>query len=249
MRLVETVILFDLGSTLLYFDAEPADVYPQMNHALARSLIRQGIALDAESFIEELSIRTLAAEKIGEQDWIEIPTFDVLRDLLVDCGYPGAADEVICQALAEYYAISQAHWLLEADAIPTLEQLGHSGMHLGIITNDSDAADAYRLLEMHQLKRFFEGIWISAEIGFCKPHPLLFQKALEFFKVPACQAVMVGDRLDTDIRGAQNAGLHSAWISRRSSQLTNKALQMKYVPDVKIASLLELPDRLAEFLF
>ena len=249
MRLVETVVLFDLGSTLLYFDAEPGDVYPQMNHALARSLIRQGIALDVKSFIGEFSIRALAAEKIGEQDWIEIPTFDIVRDLLVDCGYPGVAEEIIRQALAEYYAISQAHWLLEADAIFTLEQLRHSGMHLGIITNDSDTADAYRLLEMHHLERFFEGIWISAEIGFCKPHPLLFQQALEFFEVPACQAVMVGDRLDTDISGAQNAGLHSAWITRRSSQLNNKALQEKHVPEVQLANLMELPERLARFLF
>lgn len=247
MKLVETVVLFDLGSTLLYFDAEPADVYPEMNHALARSLTRQGIALDTGSFIEEFSIRALAAEKIGEQDWIEIPTFDIVRDLLVDCGFPQVAEEVIRQSLGEFYAVSQAHWLLEADAIPLIEQLRRSGMRLGIITNDSDAADAYRLLEIHHLKPYFEGIWISAEIGFCKPHPLLFQKALEFFKVPARQAVMVGDRLDTDIHGAQNAGLHSVWITRRSSQVYNKTLLDQIVPEAEIASLAELPDKLAEF--
>lgn len=247
--MVEPVILFDLGSTLLYFDAEPEDVYPQMNLALARSLTCQGIALDAESFIKEFTIRALAAEKVGEQDWIEIPTFDIVHDLLVDCGYPGVPQEIIRQALAEFYAVSQAHWLLEADTIPTIEKLGHSGMHLGIITNDSDANDAYRLLEMHQLGRFFEGIWISAEIGFCKPHPLLFQKALEFFKVPACQAVMVGDRLDTDIRGAQNAGMHSIWITRRSSHVNSKALQDQINPDALIASLAELPEKLAAIHF
>jgi FMN phosphatase YigB (HAD superfamily) len=50
---------------------------------------------------------------------------------------------------------------------------------------------------------------------------------------------MVGDNLDADIRGAQEAGIYGIWINRRASPEMEKQEQVQ--PDASLSSLLELP--------
>jgi 4-nitrophenyl phosphatase len=45
-----------------------------------------------------------------------------------------------------------------------------------------------------------------------KPAAPMFQTALRYFGVPAAHALMIGDRLDTDILGAQTVGMQSALV-------------------------------------
>jgi 4-nitrophenyl phosphatase len=51
-----------------------------------------------------------------------------------------------------------------------------------------------------------------------KPGPAMFRGALERFKLPADQTLMIGDRLDTDVLGAQRAGMKSALVLTGISQ-------------------------------
>jgi 4-nitrophenyl phosphatase len=45
-----------------------------------------------------------------------------------------------------------------------------------------------------------------------KPAAPMFEAALRYFGVPAAHALMIGDRLDTDILGAQSVGMRSALV-------------------------------------
>lgn len=45
-----------------------------------------------------------------------------------------------------------------------------------------------------------------------KPEPLLYEMALELMGLPAAACVMIGDRPDTDIAGAQRVGMASALV-------------------------------------
>ena len=45
-----------------------------------------------------------------------------------------------------------------------------------------------------------------------KPHPPLYRLALERLGTPAARTLAVGDRLATDIAGAEAAGIDSAWV-------------------------------------
>lgn len=49
-------------------------------------------------------------------------------------------------------------------------------------------------------------------ISIGKPHPLLFEMALEKLGLNASDCVMVGDRVDTDIAGAQAVGMRTALV-------------------------------------
>lgn len=45
-----------------------------------------------------------------------------------------------------------------------------------------------------------------------KPHPPMFEAALDILNTPAAHTLMVGDRLETDIQGAITVGLRSALV-------------------------------------
>ncbi|MGZ9222071.1 MAG: HAD family hydrolase, partial [Anaerolineales bacterium] len=53
------------------------------------------------------------------------------------------------------------------------------------------------------------------------------------------EAVMVGDNLDADIRGAKSAGLYAIWLTRRAGKRTDTELNIH--PDASLSALWELP--------
>ena len=73
-----------------------------------------------------------------------------------------------------------------------------------------------------------------------KPSPLIAQVALERLGVPAERCMMVGDRLETDIRMGQQAGMATAVVLTGVSKLDDVA-RMPSPPDFVISNLSELP--------
>ncbi|MER5549542.1 HAD-IA family hydrolase [Streptomyces sp. NPDC002589] len=107
-----------------------------------------------------------------------------------------------------------------ADLVPhrpevcaALEELVDDGWALGVVTNGSP--DAQRIkLDVARLTPYFDSVVISGEYGVRKPDPALFRVALDELQAgESTWAAMVGDRLDTDIKGGVRAGLHTVWIA------------------------------------
>jgi HAD superfamily hydrolase (TIGR01662 family) len=84
-----------------------------------------------------------------------------------------------------------------------------------LISNAADDRDVQQLIDRMALRSRFDFILTSAACGHRKPHPLMFQKALNHFSVQPHQTAMVGDTLMADISGAENLGIYSIWITRR----------------------------------
>jgi putative hydrolase of the HAD superfamily len=57
----------------------------------------------------------------------------------------------------------------------------------------------------------FETAVYAADLRRRKPNREPFERALETLSVPAAEALYVGDSLEYDVAGAQNAGLEAAW--------------------------------------
>ncbi len=86
---------------------------------------------------------------------------------------------------------------------------------LGLVTNG--LADVQRpRLEGSPLKKFFEVVVISEEIGVAKPDPRFFDVAFERMGQPEKSAVLViGDSVASDIQGAFNYGLDACRFNPR----------------------------------
>ena len=73
-----------------------------------------------------------------------------------------------------------------------------------------------------------------------KPSPLIMQTALELLQVRAGECLMVGDRLETDIRMGLEAGMHTALVLTGATRREDLA-QSPVKPEWVLENLLELP--------
>lgn len=72
-----------------------------------------------------------------------------------------------------------------------------------------------------------------------KPEPLLYQMALRRLGLKPVETLGVGDRLETDILGAQAAGVYSAFVLSGASTL-EEVHQIPKAPDIIVKDLAEL---------
>jgi FMN phosphatase YigB (HAD superfamily) len=91
---------------------------------------------------------------------------------------------------------------------------------------------------------WFATVVSSEAAGAEKPAAAPFERALAKLAVPATEAVMVGNRLDRDVAGAQALGLRTVWL-RWSPRYPTRRAAGDPVPDATIASLRELPAAVA----
>jgi len=147
-------------------------------------------------------------------------------------------------ALDAMYAITQQNWYLEADALPTLKTLVGQGYRLGMVSNTSDDKNVQQLVDRWWLRPFFETIVTSAGCGIRKPDERIFQLALDHFRVPPQQTVMVGDTPEADILGANQLGIYSIWITRRAQTLQEGELAIQ--PQAVVSTLNQIPALLSE---
>jgi putative hydrolase of the HAD superfamily len=119
--------------------------------------------------------------------------------------------------IAELERVASKYWdyppsALHADARSCLEELTAAGYRLGIIANQP--SQVRNAMERDDLVRFFEVWGVSDDLGLQKPDPGLFVHALHLAGVEPGRAVMVGDRLDYDVRPAARAGMRTVWVLR-----------------------------------
>ena len=238
------VILFDLGSTLIYYDADWDETRPARDAALIGRLRQAGISPDGDVFLDQYDdlLRTYFAER--DTEFIEYTAAYLLTTLLAEWGFADVPPSVIRHALAGMYAVNQTYWKPEADAHPTLQALQTRGYRLGLISNTGDDSNIQTLVDRERLRAYFDVILTSAALGIRKPNPRIFQLALEHWDISPSQAAMVGDSLGADILGAHNAGLYGIWITRWADTTANRTHQHTIRPDATIASLAELTELL-----
>jgi HAD superfamily hydrolase (TIGR01549 family) len=236
-------VLFDLGDTLLYFDDDWPRVFAEARQALLHSLQSAGLPLE-QGFLDDFYARMQAYYRERETEFIEHTTRYVLRNSLEQWGYSGQSGEVIEQALSEMHKITQAHWIPEADALPTLQRLHSQGYRLGLISNAADDRNTQVLIDKGGFRPYLDVILSSAAEGIRKPNPRIFCNALARMGALAGQTVMVGDTLGADILGARNANIFSIWVTRRADTPANRAHADTIHPDARVATLAELPELL-----
>ncbi len=239
-----SVLLFDLGSTLLYSKAPWPPIFQEADRAMSAVLQQAGIVFTDEIFDEAFGsfLDSYYAER-GE-GVIEKTTGVALRQFLARLGFPSVSEEVIRAALDAMYAVTQQNWYLEDDALITLEMLRRKGYRLGLISNTSDDKNVQQLIDRHGLRPYFEYIVTSARCGIRKPDGRIFQMALDHFGARPEAAAMVGDTLEADILGANQMGIYSIWITRRSTLPEEGELPIQ--PQAVVASLAQLPPLLED---
>jgi putative hydrolase of the HAD superfamily len=235
----ETVraVFFDLGNTLMYDKNPWGELFKRAEVELWNSLHKVGVrSSGSELYGEQLTFFDYYY-KLRAKNLDEPGILPVFKQLLADHQIK-VSDPDLLAAFHSMYTVTQDNWFVEEDAVPTLLTLKEYGYHLGIISNSADDENTYTLIDKGHLRSYFEFIISSAAFGKRKPHPAIFQAALDHFQFSAEQTVMVGDLLDADIFGAHQLGMRTIWITRRLGKRVDPGLVK---PDATVSSLSEIP--------
>ncbi|WP_411347148.1 HAD family hydrolase [Paenibacillus sp. WLX2291] len=128
----------------------------------------------------------------------------------------GVENEELAQLLADRFVQerrNRPHMYEE-----TLQILGElqGKVKLLLLTNGCPALQQEKLDGVPELAPFFDHILVSGAYGKGKPDPSIFHHALELLHVQPEQALMVGDKLTTDIKGGLAAGINTVWLNRNA---------------------------------
>ncbi|EEL85029.1 TPA: HAD family hydrolase [Bacillus nitratireducens] len=96
----------------------------------------------------------------------------------------------------------------------TIHFLNHIKRHfkIGIITNGSTHRQKAKIINTN-LNNYFDTIIISEEVGLSKPDKRIFELALNKLNVQPENTLFVGDDLERDIAGCQNANIKGVWFN------------------------------------
>jgi len=144
-----------------------------------------------------------------------------------------SAEEIEREYFQHVYTLKPAPGILDA-----LAHLHRRRVRTAALSNSSVHEPALRAeLALHCMEDRFEFIIATADYGIRKPHPAIFAVALAGARLSAERVWYVGDRLEADVTGAHEAGLHAAWYNPGRARPDDRAME---VPDAELNHWLEL---------
>jgi HAD superfamily hydrolase (TIGR01549 family) len=112
---------------------------------------------------------------------------------------------------------------------------------IAMISNFAYAPTLHESLDYFRIRPAFERVVVSAEVGWCKPHRIIFDHAFERMGIQPSEALFVGDQLYVDVYGALNSGMDVAWIeTERQDWLPTEIHASRYKPTYSVRVITDL---------
>ena len=223
-------LFFDLGQTLI----NEWELIRYLDSIFLELLEGFGTKIDRLNYIA-IRNNVIKNRIIGNGDFEEL-IFEVCK-LLRPEGY----GRLIFQHFQPHIQYARKkHLTLYDDALPTLIQL-RKKYQMGIIANQSGHALSF--LQKYGIIGLFEAIVFSSQIGFRKPDRRIFEAALLSAGKSAPECVMIGDRLDTDIKPANELGMKTIRITNSLFSQQEPLTDSEH-PTLTIKRLREIPSEI-----
>jgi len=228
--------LFDVGDTLVEHWV-PRDVYQDMT-------------------------RQRLVDALGEHDWIEALLDSDLEPAELKGGWPFVPARAKQETLRWYERWFRGRGIdpdgLDLERIRALGALpleevsspvpgafeavrwcAARGLRVVLVTNTLQRGDEEVLEDWRRfgLEDAIHGVVSSHSAGWRKPHPAIFERALDIAGARPEQAFHVGDNLVADVWGAKQLGIRAVW--RRVAEVEQPPVDV--APDAVVSDLTELP--------
>ena len=241
-------VLFDLGDTLWHFPQMPPIevIRGETVHRISDLLRAWGVEPEGELFFLGRDIRAAIEKATDEAYWGDLTSPDypsLARSVAARKGLSITSD----QAEDLWHTWNLGGVFLGRQLYPgvteTLRWLKERGYRIGSVTNRGLGGEPFREeLRHHGVLDIFEVLSISCEVGYLKPHPRIFEHALDALGVDPADTVMVGDSLRADVAGAKALGMTAIWKRNHSSARGDPERDMATSEDSDASQSLTTPD-------
>lgn len=235
-------VLFDLGETLVHLDRPWDDIFRANLCSLHSYLDKEGLSSSFETFARVFTSVFEQASAMADFYKIETPIQDIVERVLRKLRHKGLSEELIREAIVEFYTPEVAAWQLYPDAVETLHALRDDEFEMGLVSNAKSEWLIHSILKRHDLRKFFKVVVVSAELRIRKPRVEIFEHALKSLDAKPDETVFLGDRLNTDMFGARIVGMHSIRVFRKST-----ATSGLMHPDATVTSLSDALKQIVEW--
>lgn len=225
-------ILFDLDNTLLDFNMAE-------RIALIRTLEKMGAGHD-ESVVKRYS-------ELNKQQWQLLELGKLTRSEVKIRRFKLLFEELLADLKAEEAAkiyennLAIGHYFMK-DAIALLETIRRSGSYrMYLVTNGTKRVQESRIASAG-IGKYFDGIFISEEMGANKPSKEYFDKCFkQIGDINIEETVIIGDSISSDILGGINAGISTIWFNPYHEENSSTIK-----PDIEIDRLCRVAEILGE---
>ena len=240
-------VIFDMGHTLMHLDGTWPEMFEQGARALVRFIEKNEPGLDAEALARTWLERRTEGYARAEDTLREVTAEETLRRSLAQYGLTDPDPELLAGAIDAFFAHEEDRWFADPEAIPVLRTLSDLDLRLGMRSNATHEPLIQRLVDRLGFRPYLNPALSSASTGIRKPDPAAFAPHLDAWKLSPDSVVMVGDTLEADIRGAQQAGMRGVWLrsrqdARQEGDAVPSSSESPAVPDAAIEQLGQLPD-------
>ncbi len=201
-------VYFDVGGTIL-------TVRPSVGTIYSEAMARIGFDVSVERIEEQFkrawkagAQRRLDSGFVCDDAGLKEEWRTIVSESFSGLAPEGAIDSVFENLYERFSHVDS--WRVAESAIETFESLEAQGIRLGVFSNwDSRLPGT---LEALGLNSYFDVQVISYEVGFEKPHPKIFERAIELAGVEPKEILFIGDSYHCDIEPAKQHGIHSLWV-------------------------------------
>ncbi|MHC4923148.1 MAG: HAD family hydrolase [Planctomycetota bacterium] len=236
-------VLFDYGNTLVPYGRREAVV---LYEVVAECVAGRIPGVDATSFAEK--VRDVKHRLIrGTRETLREVTIDELatelaREAGSDAAPDGMAAEIAAAAGEKVIEILE----LPDATIPVLDSL-RERVTMGVVSNYYLEHPIHESLRRFGIADRMETAVVSCEVGHVKPHPAVFETALDALGADPAETVFVGDNLHADVAGAGALGMRTVHITQWHAGaivVDSEDQGEPPVPDAVIERLDQLPELL-----
>ena len=217
-------ILFDFDGTLAYMQPSHRQLYEQAINEYAESTklipVNEISVQDAwvkwttNDGVEHLEYSNSKENYNELRRQIHI---DRLEALSVQKNIKIIADRIVeLESNANFY-------MLYEDVKETLSALFQENIQMGIVSNH--LWNLNDIIKHLGISKYFDCIISSAQIGYRKPHPKIYELALSKIDVPSENVLFVGDNFENDYLGPKKIGLNAILLDRNSTGHINESIK------------------------
>jgi putative hydrolase of the HAD superfamily len=230
IRLNIKAVLFDFADTLV--NTERFD-YDKCLGKMVQSLGKNGISVHFESFKRGYFDSRDRFYKQTEKTLEEQNFAERITETLRSCSIKVSAQDERIREAAEAFSNCFAKSLTIDSYLPSLLEQLHKKYKLAVVSNMSFAEAIFLSLREFNIANHFDAVIVSGILGWRKPNPKIFQKALETLDVKAEEAAFVGDSPRADIEGARQLSMKTVLLIEKNKKQPVTDTAQFYVEESK----------------
>ncbi|RXK80739.1 YjjG family noncanonical pyrimidine nucleotidase [Filimonas effusa] len=202
-------LFFDLDHTLWDFETNAKETLMEL-HGI-NNLSEKGI-IDTELFFERYSFHNKRLWERYEKGFMKQEDLRWKRMWFTLLDFK-IGDDILSKAMsAQFLERLPFKKRLFPYTVEILDYLINKGYQLHLVTNGFDAVQ-HNKLKSSNLQHYFGKVITSEVSNSLKPKKEIFDYALQVTGALKAESIMLGDNLEADIRGGNDAGLDTVFVN------------------------------------